>query len=141
LLVGSYIPKEWISVAWQKVGGGWANRIEYAEVHRIAAYLAKYLTDDSLKDIPAGTRRFSTSRGLALFDRASGGNCWVLLESSIEFWRAQSKGIEAEAFETEQDGARALVSFVAEQVPMPIAERLRTNAIYRLVFEVCRRRS
>jgi len=138
-LVGSYIPKEWISVAWQRVGGGWATRIERADVHRISAYLAKYLTDDSLRDIPAGARRFSASLGLALFNRTKSGDCWVLLESPIEYWHAQSKGTGAEAFETEQDGAKRLSSFVADRVPLFLADRLRPGAAFILSIEVRRR--
>ena len=80
LLVGSYLPKAWISSAWQALGGGWATRIEFADFHRVAAYLAKYLTEDSVSELPARTRRFSTSRGLALFDRSTGSDTWVLVE-------------------------------------------------------------
>src|SRR5205814_9859108 len=76
LLVGSYIHKSWINKSWQALGGGCATRIEYCDVHRVAAYLSCYVTDDSLRNLPDGTRRFSTSRGLCLFARAkSDGTC------------------------------------------------------------------
>jgi hypothetical protein len=107
LLVGSYLPKLWISQAWQALGGGWSTRIEYVDVHRVSAYLAKYVTDDSLRDLPAGTRRFSTSRGLALFERSDGKGGWILVRAPIEYWRSHAGGAAAEEFETEEDGARA----------------------------------
>jgi hypothetical protein len=122
LLVGSYLPKGWISASWQALGGGWATRIVFADVHRVAAYLSKYLTDDSLHDLPPGTRRCSTSRGLALFERKKGNGTWILLREPIEYWRDHAAGVSAEQFETE-DGR--LISFVAAQVPGFLAARLR----------------
>ena len=53
LLVGSYLPKQWITAAWQALGGGWSTRIGYADVHRVAAYIAKYVTHESICDLPA----------------------------------------------------------------------------------------
>jgi hypothetical protein len=142
MLVGSYLPKEWISAAWQALGGGSFTRIEYADVHRVAAYISKYVTDgSSLQDLPAGTRRFSTSRGLALFDRSSGKSGWILVRQPIEFWRERSAGIVIEHYETEQDGARSLVSFVALQVDSAIVARLCISEGPRLWLELRRRKS
>jgi hypothetical protein len=124
LLVGSYLPKAWISSAWQALGGGWATRIEFADLHRVAAYLAKYLTEDSVSELPARTRRFSTSRGLALFDRSTGSGAWVLVKETVEYLRECSGDIVSESFETGPDGARALVSFTANEVLEQFIERL-----------------
>jgi hypothetical protein len=85
LLVGSYIHKSWINTSWQALGGGCATRIEYADVHRVAAYLSKYFTDESLRDLPDGTRRFSTSHGLALFERTKSDGSWILSRSPIDY--------------------------------------------------------
>src|SRR5208282_1268514 len=115
LLVGSFLPKQWISSVWQSLGGGWATRIEYADLHRVAAYLAKYVTEDSACDLPARTRRFSTSRGLAIFERSKGGGAWVLVKTTIEYLRELSSGVVAGSFETEADGARSLSSLTADQ--------------------------
>jgi len=140
LLVGSYLPKEWISSAWQAVGGGWATRIEYADLHRVAAYLAKYLTEDSVSQLPAGTRRFSASRGLALFDRSKGNAPWVLVNETVEYLRGCCADIVSESFETEPDGARALVSFTANEVLEQFIERLAVGGAP-LAIEVSPRRS
>jgi len=139
MLVGSYLPKEWISAAWQALGGGSFTRIEYADVHRVAAYISKYVTDESLQDLPAGTRRFSTSRGLALFDRSTGKSGWILVRQPIEFWRELSAGIAGEEYETEQEGARRMVWFVATQVLPALANRLLSIHGPRLWVELLRR--
>jgi hypothetical protein len=129
VLVGSYLHKRWISSAWQRLGGGWSTRIEYVDVHRITAYLAKYFTEDSVRNLPAGTRRFSTSRGLALFDRSKGTDSWVLVKSEIEFLRSCAARIVAESYETESDGTtKTLICFIADQVMEPFKERLEGGA-------------
>ncbi|MGA3026484.1 MAG: hypothetical protein ABSF98_17095 [Bryobacteraceae bacterium] len=142
VLVGRFLPKQWITDAWQAVGGGWATRIEYADVHRVAAYLSKYLTDDSLSEFPPGTRRFSTSRGLALFERPDAqGAASVLVRWPIEYCWARASGITAEQYKTEQDGARSLVTFVAAQVDGAITARLHGSNGVRLWIEVGPRKS
>jgi len=140
LLVGSYLPKAWISSAWQALGGGWATRIEFADLHRVAAYLAKYLTEDSVSELPPRTRRFSASRGLALFDRSKGNAPWVLVKETVEYLRACSADIVSESFETEPEGFRALVSFTANEVLEQFIERLAGGGPP-LAIEVSPRRS
>jgi len=134
VLVGAYLPKRWITRAWTSLGGGWATRIEHVKVKRVAAYLAKYLTADSLRDMPAGTRRFSTSRGLALFDRSKSEGNWVLVKLPIEYWRERAQGIAVEVYETEQEGARAMASFVADRVEPFLARRFQAGM--RMAIEV-----
>ncbi len=136
MLVGSYLPKDWISKAWESQGGGRQTRIEYADVHRVSAYLAKYFTEESLCNLPPGTRRFSTSKGLALFARTKSEGVWALVNLSIEYCRSCASGIEGEEHKTEEDGARSLVAFVAGQVPPELADRLSPNNASRLWVEV-----
>jgi hypothetical protein len=65
-LVGVYIPQEWLSNAWQSVGGGKIVDIRYVDVHRISAYLTKYLANEkvtrTLSLLPARARIFSASQ-------------------------------------------------------------------------------
>lgn len=136
LLIGSYIPKKWISASWQALGGGWATRIEYADVHRVAAYLAKYFTDESLRGLPPGTRRFSTSRGLALFERRKGTGVWILVRQSLEYWRDHAAGVTAEQYENDADGVRCLASFISTEVPSFLAARLREINAPKLSVEI-----
>jgi hypothetical protein len=136
LLVGSYIPKRWISASWQALGGGWATRIEYADVHRVAAYLATYFTDESLCNLPPGTRRFSTSRGLALFERKRGNGSWILVREPIEYWRGHAAEVIAERYETEEDGGRSIASFIAVVVPSCLAARLQSIDAPKMAAEI-----
>jgi hypothetical protein len=136
LLVDSFLPKQWISAAWQRLGGGWATRIEYAQLRRVAAYLAKYVTDDSASDLPARTRRFSTSRGLPLFQRTKSNDPWVLLRLSIDDLRELSSDIVSEVTEIEPDGDVSLRLFVAEGVPRALSERLTNAAAAPLAIEM-----
>jgi len=46
ILLNRYIEQAWISEAWQAVGGGKMVWIRQADVHRIPAYLSKYLTKE-----------------------------------------------------------------------------------------------
>lgn len=140
-LVGSYLPKEWISAAWQAVGGGSFTRIQHVDVHRVAAYLSKYFTDESTCDLPPGTRRYSTSRGLALFDRSKSSGVWMLAQIPIDFWREHSDGVTAEQFEADPKGVRILVRFVALRVSIVLAVRLCAADSPPLWIEVRRNRS
>jgi hypothetical protein len=135
MLIGSYVRKEWINHAWQAVGGGSSTRIEYADIHRVAAYLANYLTDESLCDLPSGTRRFSASRGLVLFDRSKSGDSWILVRGPIPFWRKLSDGITGEKHATDGDAPDSLESFTAERVNQTLMDRLRFGGP-RLAIEV-----
>lgn len=84
VLVDRYIPQKWIKSAWQRVGGGKFVNIKFVDVHRVAAYLSKYLTKDLfLNQFKPGTRRFTTSRGINLFIKPKKGT-WQLIKNSIE---------------------------------------------------------
>jgi hypothetical protein len=69
VLIGLYIEQSWISQAWQSVGGGQIVDIRIVDVHRVNAYLAKYLTKDLLLAVPASKKRISTSRDIKLFEK------------------------------------------------------------------------
>lgn len=88
ILIDRYIPQAWIQRSWQAVGGGKYVNIKQVDIHRIAPYLSKYLTKDLiLADYPPGTRRYSTSRAIILFEKAKKG-FWELVKNNIENLRA-----------------------------------------------------
>jgi hypothetical protein len=69
VLIGVYIEQRWLSEAWQSVGGGRIVDIRYRDIHRIGAYLSKYLTKDLLLMVPANKKRISTSRDIRLLEK------------------------------------------------------------------------
>lgn len=84
ILVDRYIEQEWISRAWQAVGGGKIVHITMVDIHRIAPYLSKYLT----KSFTGGCfrkrqRRFTTSRDIVLFAKSLKKK-WMVIEERIE---------------------------------------------------------
>lgn len=96
-LIGSYLNKDWVSASWQALGGGSFTRIEFADIHRVAAYVAKYVSDEhSLLEIPRGIRRFSSSRDLRLFERSKSDTSWDLVRRPIERLYDECPGIELE---------------------------------------------
>lgn len=70
-LIGVYIDQHWISDAWQRVGGGRIVDIRFVDVHRINAYLAKYLTKELMTSGSRGKKRVSTSRDIRLFKKST----------------------------------------------------------------------
>jgi len=84
ILVDRYIPQPWIQKSWQAVGGGRFVNIKVVDIHRVSAYLSKYLTKELiLADYRPGTRRYSTSRNIRLFERVKKG-LWELIRQSID---------------------------------------------------------
>jgi hypothetical protein len=77
VLVDVYLPQDWLSRAWQAVGGGRIVDIRWVNVRRIAGYLAKYLTKDSLAGLPKGTRLFSCSKGIVLWPKKKSSGWWL----------------------------------------------------------------
>jgi hypothetical protein len=89
ILLDRFIPQAWISEAWQAVGGGKIVFIKHVDIHRIAPYLAKYLTKDLfLAGFKKRQRRYTTSRDITLFVTLSSGS-WAVLKAPIEFIRRQ----------------------------------------------------
>src|SRR5262245_38625426 len=58
VLIDRYIPKEWLDSAWKAVGGGftWINLVD---VHRVSAYISKYLTKALFDALPSKKKRIS----------------------------------------------------------------------------------
>lgn len=92
VLVDRYIPQPWISEAWQSVGGGRIVFITQVDVHRVAGYLAKYLTKELLESkLHPRQRRYTTSRDIRLLTKSTSGK-WVLLRRTLEllYWHTRS---------------------------------------------------
>lgn len=113
-LVGVYIPQDWLSVAWQSIGGGMIVDIRYVDVHRVSAYLTPYLTgakiEHTLGLLPVRARIFSTSRGLSLSkERERSG--WWLNRVSMETVRRFCPNPSEERFEEHWCGKERISYF------------------------------
>ena len=116
VLVDAYLPKDWLLRSWQALGGGYTD-IRFVDIHRVSAYLSKYMTKDWLEDFPVNCRRITASRGLVFFDRKRARGEWRLFRQVIDWFqrKAQYRGVRIEGEEyTEEDGARELITFVAD---------------------------
>jgi hypothetical protein len=69
VLLGCYLPKDWISEAWSAVGGGIIIDIRQVDMHRVSHYLSKYLTKQMIECAPKGARRVTTSRSIRLLEK------------------------------------------------------------------------
>ena len=104
VLLDRYIEQPWIKEAWQAVGGGKIVDIRHVDVHRIGAYMAKYLTKEILlADFKPRQRRYSTSRDITLISKTPSGK-WVIRKVPIEFLFTLRRGKLIEAF-LDQQGA------------------------------------
>ena len=84
ILVDRYIDQRWISYKWRAVGGGSMVDIRQVDIHRISAYLSKYLTKELLLACHHSKyRRYTTSRDIKLFAKPTKG-AWVLFPIPIE---------------------------------------------------------
>lgn len=117
VLVGAYLPQDWLSAAWQAVGGGRIVDIRFVDVHKISAYLSKYFTKNSLTEIPSGVSRFSCSKGISLWARAAKNPGWWLSKVSIDELRDWANTPAEEKWQ-EADGALVLVYFTGEHIPI-----------------------
>lgn len=102
LLVGIFIPQRWLSEAWQAVGGGKLVYIRYVDVHRVAAYLTRYLAGEkiehTLSHLPRRGRIFGTSRSISFGGKKQ--KCgWWMVRKSIEYLRDRAQAVENERFE------------------------------------------
>lgn len=101
-LVGVYIPQEWLSSAWQSVGGGKIVDIRYVDVHRIAGYLTRYLAGDKVEHtlslLPVRARIFSCSRSISFWAKKEKSNWW-LCKHSLDHLHKHAQGIDNERWE------------------------------------------
>ena len=81
VLLGKYIKQEWLSIAWQSIGGGEIVDIRPVDVHRVSAYLSVYLTGDKVKRtlelLPMRARIFTTSRSIRLWPKKEKRGWWL----------------------------------------------------------------
>ena len=89
VLLPIFIQHAWMKRAWQAVGGGQMVWVEPVDVHRVKAYLTKYITKERLSNIPDGTRRFTLSKGMVLWPKRKASG-FYLCGSHIEVLKAEN---------------------------------------------------
>ena len=67
VLISRFISQKWIKRCWEAIGAGRIVFIKQVDVHRIGAYLTKYITKELLLMVPWKKKRISTSRNIRLF--------------------------------------------------------------------------
>jgi hypothetical protein len=81
LLLGRFIQQDWLSEAWQAVGGGVIVDIRMVDIHRVTAYLSVYLAGDkiqhTLKLLRVRARIFTTSRSIRLWPKKQKRGWWL----------------------------------------------------------------
>jgi hypothetical protein len=128
VLVNSYLWHGWVSKAWSAVGGGPVVDIRSVDLHRVAAYVSKYVTKDSLADIPDGVRRFTASKGLVLWPKKGNAGTekpWLTRRAFDCLHLELSGSVVEEKFERQADGTAVLISFLARDLPATAVVPLR----------------
>jgi len=85
VLIDRFVEQAWLTNTWEAVGGGRIVDIRYVDLHRVARYLAKYLTVDLLLSAPKGVRRVTCSRGIVLLTRTASPLRWRLLRANLPY--------------------------------------------------------
>jgi len=83
LLIDRWIEWKWLQTVWQALGGGLFVNIKFVDIHRVAAYLSKYLTKDLLLSAPKGTRRITSSRNIQLLEKPPSLYDWTMTRVPI----------------------------------------------------------
>ena len=109
ILLDRFVPQQWISQSWSALGGGRIVHIQLVDVHRIAHYLAKYLTKELLMSAPERSRRVTTSRSIHLIEKKVSDFTWALDKRSIFHLFALFSNV-AQDIQVDQEGF--LVSFL-----------------------------
>jgi hypothetical protein len=106
-LVGIYIPQAWLSEAWQSVGGGKIVDIRYVDVHRVSAYLTRYLASDKIEHtlsfLPLRARIFSTSRSINFWPAKESPSYWWLANKNFDRLREMAEPVANERYEELED--------------------------------------
>ena len=67
ILISKYIPQKWLSLVWNRLGGGKIVDIRWVDIHRVKSYIAKYFGKDLYNIIiPPRKRRYGSSRDILL---------------------------------------------------------------------------
>jgi hypothetical protein len=131
ILLGVYIPQQWLSVAWQSIGGGQIVDIRFVDIHRVTAYLASYLTGEKVEHtlffLPNRARIFTTSRSIVLWGKKKEASGWWLRRMSLSELRDAVGTAYKERYEPTEDlkpfGLESLTYFEGPLAQVSIGNR------------------
>lgn len=114
VLVNQYIPQQWLSLKWEKYGGGRIVDIRDAgaDLRTVGWYLAKYLSKGLGRRLPAGERRYGASKGITMRESAADHREWELLPVGLDAIRVERNEV---ILETGIDEFGNVVWFRAER--------------------------
>lgn len=105
ILIDRFIPQRWISKAWSDLGGGKIVDIRFVDLHRVSAYVSKYMTKEMTSNNYGKYRRYGTSQGIRIIEKKEpSGGIWKFSKSTLE-------GIFKFALD-EMDGKNKLITSV-----------------------------
>jgi hypothetical protein len=99
ILVNQFISQKWISHSWDALGGGRVVDIRLVDgPHRVARYLAKYLSKRVILSAPRGVRRWTCSRKIHLFATRESTGEWKFPFRCFEllYWLAWGRCLLSE---------------------------------------------
>jgi hypothetical protein len=136
LLLGVYIPQDWLSQAWQSIGGGEVVDIRYVDVQRVAGYVSTYLAGEKIEHtldlLPLRARIFTTSRGIRLTEKRKSEGWWIV-RRSISLIEFASKNPTAHRYKDEKVRSPLLVYFESAVDPLSIHGRNAFTILRKLV--------
>jgi hypothetical protein len=128
VLFGVYIPQAWLSDAWQSIGGGRIVDIRQVGVHRVAGYLAAYLSGAkvvyTLSLLPRRGRIFTTSRSIVLWGKKKSSG-WLLSRDTLWSLRDRAAKVFRERFEPTENLKGFELQLLTYFEAPPIQEALR----------------
>ncbi len=136
LLLGVYIPQDWLSRKWVSIGGGEVVDIRYVDVHRVAGYVATYLAGEKIEHtldlLPLRARIFTTSRGIRLTEKPKSEGWWIV-RRSISLIEFASKNPTAHRYKDGKVRSPLLVYFESAVDPLSINGRNAFTILRKLV--------
>ena len=126
VLLAQFIKQEWLSAAWESIGGGRIVDIRYVDVHRVSAYLAVYLAGEkivhTLELLARRARIFTTARCIRLWPKKEASG-WRLRRSKLSELYERAENPSGERWEAIEElkvfGLKLLTYF--ESPPCEVA--------------------
>jgi len=114
VLVSRYISQKWIKSCWIALGAGSIVDIRIVDLHRIGAYLSKYITKELLLMVPWRKKRISTSRDIRLFTKKLKSSFLYSMDHIEILWDRVHFMLDSQAMckhEFDEDGLKRFTLF------------------------------